>query len=165
MNKQTNFVYNKLLNNKNIKSVLNIGYRNDSDPTIKNACQNAGISFTVLEVFPENCRIMRANGMDVIEMNVLNIRSLERKFDAVIWLHGPEHITWEEFMMCRKDIESKANELIIYQAPMGEYPQGELYNNPFEKHVSTLYPEMFEELGYNVEHYSDFGEPTFSAWL
>lgn len=164
MNRQTRFVYDKLINDQDIQSVLNIGYRNGSDPTIKNACEASGKTFTVLEVFPDNCKTMRDQGMDVIEMNVLDIHSMNRMFDAIIWLHGPEHITWDQFVLCRKDIESKANKLVIYQAPVGEYPQGVLYNNPYEQHVSILYPELFEELGYSVEHYSEFGEPTLSAW-
>lgn len=165
MNGQTKFIFDKIVNDPKIKSVLNIGYRHTSDPTIKNACESKGKTFTILEVFSENCKFMRYYGMDVIEMNVLDIGKLNRTFDAVIWLHGPEHISWEDFKKCRQDIESKANHLVIYQAPIGEYPQEELYGNIYEKHISTLYSSMFAELNYNVFDHTEQGERTFSAWI
>lgn len=165
MNGQTKFIFEKIINNPNIKSILNIGYRHTSDPTIKNACENKGKKFTVLEVFSENCKFMRYYGIDVIEMNVLDIKKIDRNFDAIIWLHGPEHISWEDFKVCRKDIESKANHLVIYQAPIGECPQDELYGNIYEKHISTLDSSMFAELGYNTFDHIENGEKTFSAWI
>ncbi len=165
MNGQTRFIFDKIINDDNIRSVLNIGYRHTSDPTIKNACESKGKTFTVLEVFPDNCNLMRRYGIDTIEMNVLDIKNLDRTFDAVIWLHGPEHISWVDFDKCRKDIESKAKQIVIYQAPIGEYPQDELYGNPYEKHISTLYSSMFEELGYSVFDHTENGERTFSAWI
>jgi hypothetical protein len=165
MNDQTKFIFDYVVNNDKIKTVLNIGYRHTSDPTIKNAIELNGKKFSVLEVFPENCNFMRIIGMDVIEMNILDIKSINRTFDAIIWLHGPEHISWDDFLRCRHDIESKANQIVIYQAPIGEYPQDELYNNPYEKHISTLTSNMFKSLNYNVEDHNKNGECTFSAWI
>lgn len=165
MNDQTKFIFDKIILNPEIKTVLNVGYRHTSDPTIKNNLEKLGKTFSVVEVFHENCLFMKQIGMDVIEMNVLDIKQMNRTFDAIIWLHGPEHITWDDFLRCRFDIESKANKLIIYQAPIGEYPQDDLYGNPYEKHVSTLYSSMFARLGYKTEDHNKNGEHTFSAWI
>jgi len=172
MNGQTKFIIENVVNNPEIKSVLNIGYRESSDPHIMNQIISEGKSWSVLEVFPENCREMERKGYDVIEMDVRNIKELDRKFDAIIWLHGPEHILWEDFNNYRSDVESKARKLVIYQAPIGEYAQGELYENPYEKHISTLYSFMFDELGYNTMNHTHeedknavIGEKTFSAWV
>lgn len=165
MNGQTKFIFDNVVNNSEIQTVLNIGYRHTSDPTIKNACESNNKSFSVLEVFPENCKFMKMMNMDVVEMNVIDIKNLERSFDAIIWLHGPEHITWDEFLNCRKDIESKANKIVIYQAPIGEYPQDELYGNPYERHVSSLTSDMFKTLGYEIKDHVENGEHTFSAWI
>jgi len=165
MNGQTQLIFDKIVNNKFVKSILNIGYRHTSDPTIKNACERLGKSFSVLEVFSENCNFMRQYGIDVIEMDVINIKNMNRNFDAIIWLHGPEHISWDNFLSCRHDIESKANKLIIYQAPIGLYEQDALYGNPYEKHVTTLESKMFKDLGYMTMDHNQNGEFTFSAWI
>ena len=170
MNGQTKFVTDSLKDEK-IKSVLNIGYRISSDHTIMNFVKSMNKTWTVLEVWKENCDHMRQMGLDVIEEDVRNIKNLNRKFDAVIWLHGPEHITWDEFKEVRSDIEDRSNHLTIYQCPIGEYPQGALYNNPYENHVSTITAEMFTDLGYDtIEHvygkdpFALDGEKTVSAF-
>lgn len=173
INGQTKFVKDALLE-ADVKSVLNIGFRYDSDLTVRDAVRANGATFSVLEAYGPNCSEMRAKGTadEVFEMDVRNIKDLKRTYDAIIWLHGPEHIFWEEFLEIREEIEAKANKLVIYQAPIGYSPQGELYENPYEKHVQTLEPHMFEELGYEMVlhdgktlHEYDFvdGEWTFTA--
>lgn len=165
INGQTQFIIDNVVNNDKVKSVLNIGYRHDSDPFIKNSFEKLGKTFTILEVYPDNCKLMRQNNFNVIEMNVLDIKTLDKNFDAIIWLHGPEHIEWKDFLNVRKDIEDKANHIVVYQAPIGFYPQGEIYGNPYEKHLTTLGAEMFKPLGYFTENHNTHGEFTFSAWI
>ena len=164
MNGQTKIVYDAL-SSSNIKSVLNIGFRDDSDKTIMNHCLVNKKTWTVLEIWEPNCKTMQDMAMDVICEDVRNIKNINRTFDAIIWLHGPEHITWDQFLKCRHDIESKANKLVIYQAPIGDYPQEELYGNPYENHVSSLTSSMFSELGYLTIDHTENGERTFSAIL
>lgn len=164
MNEQTKFIIEKIKNN-NIKSILNIGFRNDSDKTIMNYCLDNHKSWTILEAWSPNCETMKKEGLCVINDDVRNIKNLNHKYDAILWLHGPEHISWDEFLTCKNDIELKANKLVIYQAPIGEYPQDELYGNPYEKHVETLFSSMFSELGYQTIDHNKNGEKTFSAFL
>lgn len=164
MNSQTKFVHDKL-SPKEIKTVLNIGFRNDSDKTIMNHCIINGKKWTVLEIWKENCINMVAAGIDVINIDVKDISKIKNSYDAIIWLHGPEHISWDDFLICRKDIEAKSNKLVIYQAPIGEYPQEDLYGNPYEKHISTLNSKMFSELGYQTIDHIENGERTFSAFI
>lgn len=97
-------------------------------------------------------------------MDVRNINQLDQKFDAIIWLHGPEHILWNEFLLIKDDIEKLSNYITIYQAPEGEYPQDDIYGNPYERHVQTLYQSMFAELGYETNNFIQYGEKTFSAY-
>lgn len=166
MNKQTRFVINKIKETA-CRSILNIGYRHDSDTTIQKMCEESGIEWHVLEVWPENCEFLRRNNIcdNIYNDDVKNIKSLNRQFDAVIWLHGPEHISFQDFLLIRKDIENSARKLVIYQAPEGYFHQGELYNNPYERHVETLFERMFSDLHYQTNNFCDFGEPTFSAWI
>ena len=151
INGQTKFVKDALLE-ADVKSVLNIGFRYDSDLTVRNAVQDKGAIFSVLEAYGPNCADMMTKGTadEVFEMDVRDIKDLKGTYYAIIWLHGPEHIFWEEFLDIREEIEAKANQFVIYQAPIGDCPQDELYENPYEKHVQTLEPHMFEELGYEI---------------
>ena len=152
MNGQTKFIMDELAVPK-IKTVLNIGYRISSDHTIMKHVTSMNKAWTVLEVWKENCDYMRSAGLDVIEADVREIKNIARRFDAVIWLHGPEHISWEDFLQYREDIEDKSNIITVYQCPLGNYPQDDLYGNPYERHVSTLHPHMFRDLGYEVHEH------------
>jgi hypothetical protein len=166
-NEQTRFVGEKLLADQSIKSVLNIGYRYDSDQTIRNLLLANNKTFSVLEGYKPNCEMLWSKDIskDIHNMDVRNIETLSKSYDATIWLHGPEHILWEEFVELRHKIETKANKLVIYQAPIGECPQEEIYNNPFERHVATLNADMFAGLGYKTVNHDKNGECTFSAFL
>lgn len=177
MNGQTKFVIDKIQQH-NIKRVLNIGFRDGSDLTVRNFIKSLGGEFHVLEVWKPNCDVLTKNGVvdKVICEDVRNINNSikENEYDAVFWLHGPEHITWDDFLNCKERIDSIATKLVIYQAPIGEHPQDELYGNPFEKHVTSLEPEMFLSLGYDIILHNGSGvgsyafvptECTFSAIL
>ena len=154
---ENEFVLSKL-RDKNIKSVLNIGFRHDSEKEILNFLHLNNKRFCVLEAWKENCEdIIKHNTCkkeNVICGDCRQIDSVvEENFDAILWLHGPEHIKWDEFLITRDKIEKKANHLVVYEMPVGEYPQGALYNNPYEIHVQTLLPKMFEELNYKTYHF------------
>jgi len=166
MNKQTAFVIEKILET-NSKSVLNIGYRYDSDRTIQKFCESNNIEWNILEIWEENCKFLKNHNIckNIYNEDVKNIKKINKNFDAIIWLHGPEHIKFLDFLNIRKDIENSADKLIIYQAPEGYYHQDELYNNPFEKHVETLNQKMFSDLNYKTNNFCEHGEPTFSAWI
>ena len=125
MNGQTKLVFDELSKNE-IQSVLNIGFRHDSDTTIRDLVRSNSGKFSVLEAYGPNCEDMRINNTadTVYELDVRSIDTINDEWDAIIWLHGPEHVHWNEFLEIRRHIESKANKIVIYQAPIGEYPQG-----------------------------------------
>lgn len=177
MNGQTKFVIEKLKQH-NAKKVLNIGFRYNSDLTIRDFVKSSGGEFHALEIWEANCKDMtdRKTVDRVIHGDAQKIAELveENEYDAIIWLHGPEHIYWDEFLACRDDIERCASKLIIYQAPIGEDEQGALYENPYEEHVQELEPNMFGDIGYTItlhnggrSHDYDqcIGERTFSAYV
>jgi hypothetical protein len=177
MNGQTKFILDKI-KQFNIKKLLNIGFRYDSDCVIRDFIRSVGGEFHVLEIWEPNCDLMvtKRTADKVINGDARNISDLicENEYEAIIWLHGPEHISWGDFINCKNKIENCATKLVIYQAPIGPDEQGEMYNNPYELHVETLYPNMFKDLGYevmlhdgsNIDHYNQcFGERTFSAFI
>lgn len=168
MNTQIKFVIDIINNNKDkIKSVLNIGYRIGSDSTIQNFCESNNIKWSVLEAFKPNCEMLINAGAkyEIINGDAKNISYLNKNFDLIIWLHGPEHVEWNDFLQMRSNIEKKSNFGVIYQAPIGFYPQDEIYGNPYEKHLATLVPEMFETLGYKTKLHKNSNENTFSAFI
>ena len=166
MNNQTRFVLSKIIQT-NSKSVLNIGYRHDSDQTIQKFCEINNVDWHVLEIWKENCDFLVKNNIcsNIYNEDVKNIKKINQQFDCIIWLHGPEHIPFNDFLNIRSDIENCANKIVIYQAPEGYYYQDELYNNPYEKHVQTLNEKMFSDLGYKTNNFCSLGESTFSAWI
>ena len=117
MNNQTKFVYDRIIKNDKIKSILNIGFRHDSDLTLLNHAYAENKKWKVIEIYKPNVDNMIKLGIDATCMDVLNIDQLEETYDAIIWLHGPEHITWDQFLEVRKKIEAKSNHITIYQAP------------------------------------------------
>jgi len=166
MNKQTKFIIDMIKKN-NCKSILNIGYRQDSDKSIQNFCLQNSIEWNVLEIFKENCDYLKSKNIcsNVFNEDARNIKKINKIFDGIIWLHGPEHVLWKDFILFKQDIEDCSNKLTIYQAPEGFYDQGCIYSNPYEKHVETLYEKMFSDLGYKTNNFCEFGEKTFSAWI
>jgi hypothetical protein len=163
MLEQIKFVIDKF-KELEVKSVLNIGYRHDSDRSIQNYIESIGGEFSVLEVWGDNCRDIFKFVKTVHHIDVKNIDLIEFNYDAVIWLHGPEHITWFDFLNINGDIERKAKKIVIYQMPIGEHPQGSLDGNPFEEHISVLNPEMFARYGYDIAIHKNENENTFSAY-
>ena len=163
MNKQTEFVLSKIKSEKP-KRLLNIGFRHDSDQTILNYCNENAISFDVIEIYKPNCEFLKNNRKiaNIYNLDVANILTLNIKWEMIIWLHGPEHITFDKFKEIAPRIESCAP-IVIYQAPEGEYPQGDIYGNIYERHVASLTEKMFKELGYNTNNFLKYGEPAFSA--
>lgn len=164
MNTQIKFIIDSIIK-YDIKSVLNVGYRISSDRNIENYCLSNGVEWSVMEVFEPNCRDLRNYGHNyqIYNLDVKDIELIEREWEMILWLHGPEHVIWDSFLMIRKSIELKSKKITIYQAPIGEYPQDAIYGNIYEKHLSTLYPKMFEELGYDIFLHKNENENTFSA--
>lgn len=166
MNTQIKFVIDKI-SELNVSSVLNVGYRNDSDTHIQNYCKQNNIEWNVIEAYKPNCDDLKLGNHNypIYNIDVRNILTLNKSWDMIIWLHGPEHVEWEDFKSIRNLIEKCANKSVIYQAPIGHWPQDAIYGNIYEKHLATLLPEMFEELGYQTQMHKTSNENTFSAYI
>lgn len=145
------FLFDLIASNK-CNTLLNIGYRTSSNPFFLSEIQKRKVKLAILEIWEPNLKQIKPNFCnDLIHMDCRNIDQLNRTFDCIYWSHGPEHILWDEFLSTNKKIEEKADKLVIYECPNGLFEQGTMYNNPYEKHVQTLYPNQFEQLGYIVQ--------------
>lgn len=151
---------------------LYVGLRHDTDPSVLRSVRSLGIAVDVLEVWPANCAYAKSLDYvrNVFQEDVRNIAQIGRVWDTIIWLHGPEHIAQEELAETLRSVEECARHGVLVQAPIGFYPNGAEYGNPFEEHLSHLTPGVFEEqFGYDtLQHTGPTAggstENTFSAW-
>lgn len=75
----------------------------------------------------------------------------DKKYELVFWWHGPEYIHRNELNDTIEQLETIATKYIILGCPWGVFKQGELDNNPYEKHVTHWTGEEFEQLGFKIE--------------
>jgi len=115
---------------------------------------DAKFRITVLEAWAPNCALLRKR-QDIHEIIQADISELvtktDRAWDVVLWWHGPEHVESQLLRRTLQDIKKIARYMVVLGCPWGIYPQDSLYSNPYEVHVSHLYPEFFKELGYSTE--------------
>jgi len=74
---------------------------------------------------------------------------LPGEYDLVFWCHGPEHVEYSKLMELLSELPKWAPNVWM-ACPWGVSKQGVLNDNVYEKHVSYLVPEDFENLGYEV---------------
>lgn len=113
-----------------------------------------GAELTLLEPFGPNCQHYRDRGVPfhrVVQGDARSVKpaDLPHHFDLAFWWHGPEHVTREELAGALANLEAVAS-LVVCGCPWGEFPQGEVYGNPYEAHRSALDRADFEALGYKT---------------
>ena len=77
----------------------------------------------------------------------------------MFWWHGPEHVDVSILPNTIAKLESFANIAVVLGCPWGDYEQGDIEGNCYEKHVSSLDYPFFENLGYNVECLGEINTP------
>lgn len=74
-------------------------------------------------------------------------------FNVVIWWHGPEHIHRHEVNPTIASLERITKRLVVLACPWGKTHMDRKVDNgkiPGQVHLSQLYPEDFEILGYQT---------------
>ena len=137
------------------KTVLNIGART-SRFDYGTQFRDAGCEITILEPFGENVEYLRTLPWvhEVVQGDVRDLshfKESDQKFDVVFWWHGPEHVVEKELLEVLPELEKICTHLIVLGCPWGNYPQGEVHNNPYEHHVGHYAHDIFEKFDYNVE--------------
>lgn len=168
MNEQTRNVIKVLEEfNGQLRRILNIGFRPNSNRAVAEWCHKHKRKLVHLEAHEPNVKWISTTKRigTAIHGDVRNIEKIfgPHEFDFILWLHGPEHVSWEEFQAVRLPLEARSKHGIMYQAPIGDLPQGNLYGNPFERHHAVLLPIMFEQMHYCVDLHTAGTENTFSA--
>lgn len=109
-------------------------------------------NFDVLEIWEQNLKGLNGRYLNKkILGDVRNICSLvNNEHDVIFWWHGPEHITREDFIKLQDSFNKFKDTIIVIGCPWGEFLQGEVGGNLYEKHLYHWQPEEIEELGYDV---------------
>ncbi len=131
-------------------SLLYIGARPDAHSWLPELFLS-GHNITVLEVWEENLEGLRTDPRisNLILGDVRHL-SIYSTYDYIFWWHGPEHLSYDEIQPTLQKLEARARKLVALACPWGLYPQGAHKGNPYEIHLTSLYPEIFEEWGYEV---------------
>ena len=145
-------------------SLLNIGQRHDSDwwwyKEIKEEVDK--VTCDILDIWPANIDYLHSfNGQpdEGIHLNynpiLGDVRTWEpiRRYDLVIWNHGPEHLLVPDAVDAMKKLINVADWGVFVSCPDGStmeqkrnlilYKGVALFGNPAEEHVSLITHENF----------------------
>jgi hypothetical protein len=86
-------------------------------------------------------------------------------FGAAFWWHGPEHVAGPD-LGPSLDALQYTTSLLVVGCPWGRYEQGAEYGNPFERHLSAIYPLDLVALGFTVRTIGAMDDPNGAlvAW-
>lgn len=137
------------------KSALQVGARGGGAAEMTARLKRHGYELLdVLEIWPPNvvwCKsTLRVR--EIVEGDVRLIESYPQllpSYDAIIWWHGPEHVTRQEFEDLLTKLKTRCR-IFVIGAPWGVWEQDDLRGNPFERHVHHWSPQELESLGFSV---------------
>jgi len=119
----------------------------------------SGYSIDVLEAWYDNCQwlqkfnkeknwIRKIIWNDVRELETGDV--LDRNYDIVFFWHGLEHIFLEQQENTIKWLKYYTDKLLVLGCPYGNFFQGEVNGNPYEKHLCSIYSKDLENLGFDI---------------
>ena len=152
-----------------IESFLNIGMNRANDPRLYwwvKFCNCHEINHEVLEIFEQN--VIEIKNHNFTKVTLGDVRNIDeyynKKFDVVLWWHGPEHINENEVIPTLNKIEQITLKAVILGCPLGWEKQGPVYGNDHEKHMWAPSAEYFEDLGYQTVVVNDRKPAHITAW-
>ena len=85
---------------------------------------------------------------EVILANVLDLDFPPRSFDAVVLVEVIEHLESEDAMKLIERAKDWARVKVVLTTPNGFFPQGPLYGNEMQRHVSGWTPRDLQDQGF-----------------
>ncbi len=111
----------------------------------------------VLEAFAENAEFLKREidskmpALEVVHGDVRDVGAISGDvFDVAFFWHGIEHLHREEIAPTLERLEA-VSKVVVLGCPHGAYEQGPEYGNRFEEHLSAVYPQFLEGLGYKTD--------------
>lgn len=136
---------------ENSKTILMVGWREDSGQKFLNHALSKDKKITIIEVFSDNVKTIPST----VESVESDIREYEvtKPYDLFLWTHGPEHVEKLDVYKFFKKY-NHFFKYIILESPNGHNDQGNLYGNPYEEHISTWISQDYIDLGFEYITYA-----------
>lgn len=147
------YTLQKLMQNLDIKSVLNVGVGYKAQCRLWNNlfCKifNAE-EFTNIDIVQDHIDTAKKHNDTLVNNSILcDVRKVDEifqynSFDIAFWSHGPEHIYRHEWNDTLIKLEEVASKIVILQCPWG---------NGYDRHPGhfskSIQKDEFEQFGYN----------------
>ena len=101
----------------------------------------------------ENTKIFKRFNIEVICSDIIQyVKNCDKRFDAIIWWHGPEHVSLDELKFVIKEFDNICSGIIVMGCPDGKSPGQKKYNDvkSGDTHKISLSMEHFEGWGYKA---------------
>jgi hypothetical protein len=146
------------------RSLLYVGANQLRPPFHAQRLKQAGWHLHLLEVFAGNIAHHNQTGLfDSLIYGDVRTVTIERKFDAVMWWHGCEHIPEDDLHETLRRLELLAPNVVL-GCPDGYSPQATVYGNKAEQHQWSVDAGDLRGLGYQVVGYTPVGRKHLLAW-
>ena len=147
----------ELFDGKSYQSVLYIG-ANKRRQHFLDWFERAGYSkIVVLEAFAENAEFLKAEAnsrtpaLEVVHGDIRDKDAISGDaFDVTFFWHRIEHLQEDKIVPVLERLE-EISKVVVLGCPHGIYDQGPEYGNPYEEHLSAVYPQFLESLGYATD--------------
>lgn len=133
------------------KTILMVGWRYDSDASFVDFMIDQGKNVTIVEIYEPNTKNVRSE-VEIHCADILNF-NIEKQYDMLLWQHGPEHVFKSEALDFVDRVKGKFKH-IVFETPYGHNPQGEMYGNIYETHVSEWEESDYIKLGFSYVKYA-----------
>jgi len=87
---------------------------------------------------------------ELIQVELPHIPFKEKSIDVSLACEILEHLPKSAGYQLLRELERVSRRLIVVSCPLG-WPQGEIYGNPYERHVSEWEPQELARHGYKVK--------------
>ena len=108
----------------------------------------------LIEIFKKNCDDLERMEVPFVKVILGDVRKYReifqpKKGDFLVWQHGPEHISLEEAEKTVGEMKEDFDAIFL-ETPYGSYPQGAMYGNIHETHISLWKEGEYHNLGFRT---------------
>jgi hypothetical protein len=139
-----------LFKGKHFKRMLYVGASSYRRPTDYKSLRRMTDTLDCLEVWPAYADELKTRKWyDSVECGDIAEWNDPQDYDLVVWWHGPEHMDLDRALETIQRLPTLVPEVWL-ATPWGKCPQGVHRGNPYQRHLSTWYPELYEQCDYAV---------------
>ena len=147
------------------RSVLNIGLRPSSNLDVYHWCETNRVLHCTVEIHKPNQQFILDERLGfLIAGDIVEIAKKLPRFDAVVWLHGPEHLTLDHLSNTLAYLEASAIKGLLFQMPEQPEYTPFLHGNPWERHLSNPDRAFWSHGGYTYDASAAGVENTATYW-